>query len=116
MQMRNGLAHAIIDGKKSALRLERRFHCLGKQLTFEKERTDEMARYVRKRAVMRARAQKNVAWKQGTRIKERDYFVIFIDDGGSYSFGGDFAERAVCRKWLFARGHKEVTISAAHFA
>jgi hypothetical protein len=55
-------------------------------------------------------------WKQRTRIKECDDFVIFIDDGGNETFGGDFAESAICRKGLFARSHAEIRISAGRVA
>src|SRR6185437_3296240 len=98
MQMRHGLAHPIVDGEKSAFGVERRFYGLCKQLALEKQRADENMRHVGKRAVVRARAQENVPWKQGTRIEECNYFVIFINDGGTQAFRGDFAEGAVCRK------------------
>jgi hypothetical protein len=96
--------------------VERRFYGLSKQLAFEKERADEMTRHVGKRAVVGARTQENMPWKQRTRIKECDYFVIFIDDGGNETFGGDFAESAICRKGLFARSHAEIRISAGRVA
>ncbi len=80
MQVRHGLAHAIVDGDERALRVHGSLHRCGEELRGCKRRTNHLERHIGKRFVMLARAEQDVTWKYRVTIEKTERVRVFIDN------------------------------------
>ena len=95
MEMRNALAHAIVDGHEASLGVHALGDGAGKKLHVQKERTDQLSRQVRKRLEMALYDEEAMAGEKRPMIQKCEGELVFKNFVAGNAAADDIAERAV---------------------